>query len=112
MHGLGASDGGTTLFISSKTDDKLVALDPETGELRELALSPSPYHLETIAGTGKVYVSSSKEPGIWVVDQKTLALLGEIAIRGNARQMAVVSRLAPCCPGPQRQDGEKGKGQK
>lgn len=92
LHGLDVSDDGTTLFVSSKKDNKLVALDPETGDQRELPLSPSPYHLESIIGTGKVYVSSSKEPKIWVVDQKTLALLGEIPIRGNGHQMAVVYR--------------------
>ena len=92
LHGLDVSDDGATLFVSSKKDEKLVALNPTTGARRELRLSPSPYHLETITGTGKVYVSSSKKPMIWVVDQKTLAVLGEIAIRGNGHQMAVVNR--------------------
>lgn len=92
LHGLDISDDGSMLFVSSKKDNKLVALNPETGDQRELPLSPSPYHLESIVGTGKVYVSSSEKPKIWVVDQKTLALLGEIPIRGNGHQMAVVYR--------------------
>jgi len=92
LHGLDISDDGATLFVSSKKEEKLVALNPETGDQRELPLSPSPYHLGTITGTGKIYVSSSQNPTIWVVDQKTLAVLGEIAIRGNGHQMAVVNR--------------------
>ena len=92
LHGLDVSDDGETLFVSSNKDEKLVALNPETGDRRELSLSPSPYHLGTITGTGKIYVSSSQKTMIWVVDQKTLAVLGEIAIRGNGHQMAVVNR--------------------
>ncbi len=90
LHGLDISDDGTTLFVSSKKDEKLVALDPKTDERRIVALSPSPYHLETIDGTGKVYVSSSKSPKIWVIDQKSVQVLGEIEIKGEGHQMTTV----------------------
>jgi len=90
-HGLDISDDGKTLFASSKKEDKLVALDPVTGKQRVLKLSPAPYHLNTIHGAGKVYVSSSKEPVIWVVDQKTLKLIHTIKLPGGeGHQMAVV----------------------
>jgi len=90
-HGLDISDDGKTLFVSSRKEDKLVALDPATGNERELKLSPAPYHLNTIHGAGKVYVSSSKEPVIWVVDQKTLKLIHTIKLPGGeGHQMAVV----------------------
>jgi len=59
LHGFDISDDGSTLFVSSKKDNKLVALNPKTGDQRELPISPSPYHLESIVGTGKVYVSRS-----------------------------------------------------
>jgi DNA-binding beta-propeller fold protein YncE len=92
VHGLDIGDDGKTLFVSSKQDDKLVALDTETGIKRELALSPSPYHLNTIPGTGKVYVSSRKKPVIWVVDQKTMQNTGKIVLpAGEGHQMAVVN---------------------
>jgi len=55
-----------------------------------VSLSPSPYHLETISGTGKIYVSSSTASKIWVVNQQTLELLGEINITGEAHQMTMV----------------------
>jgi len=90
LHGLDISDDGTTLFVSSKKDEKFIALDPKSGTSRTLALSPSPYHLETIEGTGKVYVSSSNSPKIWVIDQKSIKLLGEIKIAGEGHQMTTV----------------------
>lgn len=59
--------------------------------IRETSLSPAPYHLNTITGTGKLYVSSRKEPRIWVVDQDTLKVLGEIVLpAGEGHQMAIV----------------------
>jgi len=88
-HGLGLSEDGKTLFATSKTKGVLVAIDLASGSRREMTLSPSPYHLETIAGTGKVYVSSSKEPKIWVIDPKAWKVDSEIAIQGNAHQMAL-----------------------
>ena len=91
VHGLDIGDDGKTLFVSAEKEEKLVAIDVDTGERRELSLSPAPYHLNTLRGTGKVYVSSRKEPTIWVVDQADLKVLGTIALPGGeAHQMAVV----------------------
>lgn len=91
LHGLGISDDGSTLFVTSKKDGKMIALNPLTDTRRVLPLSPSPYHLETIKDTGKVYVTSSKEPKIWVVDQKSAKLIGEIKISGIGHQMTKVN---------------------
>ena len=91
VHGLDIGDDGKTLFISSRSDDKLVALDTQTGEQRVLTLSPEPYHLDKIPGTGKVYVSSSKAPKVWVVDQKTFTVTDTIQLPGGeGHQIAVV----------------------
>lgn len=91
LHGLDLGDDGQTLFVSSVSDNKLVALDPRSGTQRVLALSPAPYHLNTIRGTGKVYVSSRSDPVIWVVDQKSLKLTGTIKLpAGEGHQMAVM----------------------
>lgn len=89
VHGLDISDDGSTLFVTSKAENKLVLLNPKTDSRRVVTLSPSPYHLQTIAGTGKVYVSSSKAPKIWVIDQKSGKIDGEIAITGEGHQMAM-----------------------
>lgn len=89
LHGIDLGDDGKTLFVSSQQDNLLVALDPRTGAQRKLALAPAPYHLNTIRGTGKVYVSSRKEPKIWVVDQKALTVVNTIVLpAGEGHQMA------------------------
>ncbi|HYQ70931.1 MAG TPA: YncE family protein, partial [Gammaproteobacteria bacterium] len=92
VHGLDIGDDGKNLFVSSKQGDKLTALDAETGKVaNETTLVPAPYHLNTIHGTGKVYVSSRKEPKIWVVDQNTLKVVREIVLpAGEGHQMAIV----------------------
>lgn len=91
-HGIDLSDDGKTLFATSKGDNLLVAISLDTGERRVIPLSPAPYHLTTVRGTNVLYVSSRKENRIWVIDQTTLELLGEIAIDGIGHQMVVASR--------------------
>lgn len=92
VHGLDISDDGNTLFVTSKKDEKFVALDIKTGKERVLALSPAPYHLNTITGTGKVYVSSSSKPVLWVVDQKSIKVIDTIQLpAGEGHQMAIVN---------------------
>ena len=91
VHGLDIGDDGKTLFVSSRSDDKLVALDITTGKQRVLTLSPEPYHLDKIPGTGKIYVSSSKAPKVWVVDQKTFTVTDTIQLPGGeGHQIAVI----------------------
>jgi len=92
VHGLDIGDDGKTLFVSSKKEDKLVALDTATGEKREIKLTPSPYHLNTIHGTEKMYVSSRNKPVIWVIDQKQLSVITTIELPiGEAHQMAIIN---------------------
>ena len=92
VHGLDIGDDGKTLFVSSKKDEKLVAVDTQTGNMQTLSLTGVPYHLNTIPGTGKVYVSSRTQPKIWVIDQKQLKVLGSIKLpAGEGHQMAIVN---------------------
>ncbi len=91
LHGLDIGDDGTTLFITVISDEKLVALNPDTGAIRSQLLAPAPYHLGAVRGTGKLYVSSRKQPKIWVVDQKTLEVTGTIELpAGEGHQIGVV----------------------
>lgn len=91
VHGLDIGDDGTTLFVSNRADDRLVAVDIRSGEQRAITLSPAPYHLDRIPGTGKIYVSSSKEPKIWVVDQKRFEVTGTIELpAGAGHQIGIV----------------------
>lgn len=91
-HGIDLSDDGATLFASSQSDSKLVAIDLASGQVRNIALSPAPYHVTTVPGNGTVLVSSRAEKRIWVLDQSTLAVRGEITIDGIGHQMAVAVR--------------------
>ncbi len=91
VHGLDISDDGTTLFVTSKRENKLVAINIRSGKKREVTLNSSPYHLNTIHNTAKIYVSSSKKPLIWVIDQKSLKVVNTIKLdKGEAHQMAIV----------------------
>lgn len=92
LHGLDLSEDGGTLFIAAREQNKLVAIDLDSGDLRAAPLSPEPYHLTTVGGTGKIYVSSAEEPKIWVVDQDSLNVLNAVPVQGKAHQMAVVQR--------------------
>ena len=88
-HGIDLGDDGRTLFVSDRADDKLVAVNTETGSMQTLALSPAPYHLGVVPGTGKVYVSSSTKPLIWVIDQKQLKVVNIITLpAGEGHQLA------------------------
>jgi YVTN family beta-propeller protein len=92
VHGLDIGDDGKTLFVSSKKDEKLVAVDTQNGNMRTLSLTGVPYHLNTIPGTGKLYVSSRTQPKMWVIDQKQLKVLGSIKLpAGEGHQMAIVN---------------------
>lgn len=91
LHGLDLGDDAKTLYITVISDEKLVALNPDTGTIRSRSLAPAPYHLGAVRGTGKIYVSSRKEPKIWVVDQKSLEIIGTIQLpAGEGHQIGVV----------------------
>ena len=90
LHGVDLSEDEKTLFVSSKGDNKFVAIDLTTGDSRSIPLSPAPYHVTTVTGTGNVFVSSREEPMVWVVDGKSLVVSKEIPISGEGHQMVVV----------------------
>ncbi|MEQ8356306.1 MAG: YncE family protein [Kiloniellaceae bacterium] len=87
LHGIDLSDDGGTLLVADLGDDKIVAFDLATDTYRSATLAPAPYHLAAIRGAGKLYVSSADEPKIWVIDQRSLKVLGEIPIGGKGHQM-------------------------
>ncbi|MFN2349658.1 MAG: YncE family protein [Thioalkalivibrio sp.] len=93
VHGLDMGDDGRTLFISSQKAETLTALYTDNGEMRSVPLAPAPYHLNTIPGTGTVYVSSRSKPLIWVIDQQTLEVTATIVLpAGEGHQMAVAAQ--------------------
>jgi len=90
LHGIDLSEDGSKLFVASLGDDKIAQIDLASGAVETAELSPAPYHLATISGTGKIYVSSADEPKIWVVGQKELNVIGQIVIGGKGHQMVQV----------------------
>ncbi|WP_170984446.1 YncE family protein [Rhodoligotrophos defluvii] len=89
LHGIELAENGDTLFVAAMGEDRLVAFDLAARTQRDVALRPAPYHVAAIAGTGKLYVSSDVEPKLWVVDQKTLAVMREIELGGKGHQIAL-----------------------
>lgn len=91
VHGIDFGDRGKILFVSAVKANEVVALNPVTGAERTLHLGPAPYMVDTIRGTGTVYVSSRKVSKVWVIDQKTFRVVDTIALPGgHGHQMAVV----------------------
>lgn len=91
VHGLDISHDGTKLFVTSIKDEILVSIDTKSGDKQVMKLSPAPYHLNTIPGTDKVYVSSRTKPIIWVIDQNQFKVVDTIQLpAGEAHQMATV----------------------
>ncbi len=90
-HGIDIAADGKTLYASTKKDNKLVAVNVDTGKVRTLKLKPAPYHVKVIGITGKLYVSSRKKPFIWVIDARRLKVTGKIKVRGEGHQVVVSS---------------------
>ena len=92
-HGIDVSDDGQWLFVSSKGDGKLNRINLSNDKLRSIELQPAPYHLEYVDDVKKLYVSSRKEPKIWVIDPSTLAVKKTIALgKGVAHQMVIINK--------------------
>lgn len=89
-HGIDISDDGKMLYVSSKKSDQLTVIEIASGTSLSKVLGPMPYHIKSIKGTGKLYVSSRAQPWIWVVDQQSLEVIRKIPIKGEGHQMAVV----------------------
>lgn len=90
LHGMDLSEDGASLFVSGKGENKIVAVDLASGLMRTASLGPAPYHLTTVTGTGRIYVSSRNEPVVWVVDPATLTATAEIPLVGEGHQMVVL----------------------
>ena len=87
MHGLDLSDDRATLFVAGRGEDKIASVALSTGAVAFASLSPEPYHLTNVPGTGTFFVSSGAEPKIWIVDEATLTSVGDFPIEGEGHQM-------------------------
>ncbi len=90
LHAIDLSDDRATLFVAGRGEDKIAAITLADGEIRYAELSPEPYHLTNIPGTGTLFVSSRAEPTIWIIDQATMTARGEFQIEGEGHQMVAL----------------------
>jgi len=89
-HGIDVSGDGRWLYVASKKSGVINRIDLVKDEHLTIDLKPAPYHLAYWKDFDKLYVSSRKEPKIWVLDGKTLALKKTINLeRGVAHQMVM-----------------------
>jgi DNA-binding beta-propeller fold protein YncE len=90
LHGMDLSDDRTTLFVAGRGEDKIAAVTLSTGTIVTAPLSPQPYHLTNVPGTGRLFVSSHAEPKVWIIDEATLSIVGDFRIEGEGHQMVAV----------------------
>lgn len=102
-HGIDISPDGRWLFVSSRGGEKFVRIDLENAQRQTIDLKPAPYHVKYVPSVHKLYVSSSEQPLIWVLDPRRLAIEDTISIEtGIAHQM--VTHPDGKAPGSVRQD--------
>lgn len=88
LHGIDVTDDGGAAIVSLMDQDKVARLDLADGSIETRDVGPSPYHVTTVPGSGKVYVSSAAGPGLTVLSQHDLSVLGQIKTGGIGHQMA------------------------
>ncbi len=87
LHGMDLSDDRATLYVAGRGEDKIAAVALSTAAVTLAPLSPEPYHLTNVPGTGRMFVSSRAEPMVWIIDEATLASVHEFPVEGEAHQM-------------------------
>lgn len=95
LHGLALAESGGALIVSMTGEDKVARIDLATDEVQTVDLPQAPYHVTSLPGAGKVYVSSATEPQITVIDPVELSILDRIEIAGIGHQMHVVADGGP-----------------
>ena len=88
LHGIAGTEDGTAAVVSLMDLDKLARIRLADGVTKFQDLGPAPYHVTSIPGSNKVFVSSAAGPGLTVIDQRDLSVLGQINTSGIGHQMA------------------------
>ncbi|MEH6836645.1 YncE family protein [Falsihalocynthiibacter arcticus] len=91
IHGIDLSDDRARLIVAGRGEDKLAAVDLAQGVVTTAPLAPEPYHLTTIPGTGRIFVSSRALSKVWIVDPVDLSVTGEFPVMGEGHQMVVMN---------------------
>lgn len=87
IHGIDLTDDGAGVMVAGRGEDKLALIDLADESVTSVALAPQPYHLATVPGTGRLFVSSAADPKVWIVDTSDLSVIDEFTVRDTAHQM-------------------------
>lgn len=90
-HGVALSGNEKQLFISNKGSETFMSINLSDGSEKSIPLNPEPYHVTYVSNLNKLYVSSRKQPKIWIINPDDLGVEGEISLgsKGVAHQMVV-----------------------
>lgn len=90
IHALVLTEDGGRLIVAGLGENKLAAIDLDKGTVSSVPLADQPYHVTTVPGTGRLFVSSRAAPKVWIVDAANLAVVGEVAVADIAHQMVAL----------------------
>lgn len=94
LHGIDLTDDEQALIVSLRGSDQMARISLGNGMVMTTKLEPSPYHVTTVSGTGKVFVSSAEQNSITVLNQHDLSVIATIKIDGTGHQMQPVFATA------------------
>ncbi len=88
--GMCATEDGR-LWVCLQRSDRVVALDPASGETREVACPDESYPFECVAAPdGKtVFVSLWGKAQVWAIDAESLAVKGKVAVGAHPCEMVI-----------------------
>ena len=77
--------------MAGRGEDMLASIDLARGVVTTAPLASEPYHLTTIPGSGRIFVSSRAEPKSWIINSVDLSVTGEFPVVGEGHQMVVMN---------------------
>lgn len=90
LHGIDLSEDGKALLVAERDGDNVARVDLMTGMMRKRAMGPEPYHLTTIPDTGLAFVSSSDDPVMRIIDQRSMMEKARVELGDIGHQMVVM----------------------
>ena len=88
LHGLALAPDGKTVFVAVTGGDRLVALDATTLTPTAELKVPAPFHVTTLADSGRLMVSSTAAPVLHVWKLNNLDHVAAIQLAGIGHQTA------------------------
>ncbi len=94
VKGLAVHEGLNLLYVASRSDDRLLVVDPYSFEIVDrLETGVEPWAVVVDESAGRIYVSNFGSGDVWIYDVVTHAILAKVAVGGNPAQMAILPDL-------------------